>query len=336
MRIPRQLPYSALTISLIIASVVLPARAQTQPPKPAGEPSRSQPSIPPPHLPVPMTATGDPSIRIKKPNAPSPQQPGEGMSCDKPLIGLLADAPNSSRANYELGRCYLSSKKFNDAAAAFQKAIRLIPEWIKEREGKDTSQLPKLSEEQEEELKHNASPSSALFSLGWAYHQARRYDEAVAAYRQIQSVYPEAEEAGYQTAMVHLLQGNREAALEQIAKMEKLFERRLDVESKLLVPDLIPSDESVSNGAPIIPMTASDRPTILYREKAKYTEEARQAKMSGMVKLQVIFRSDGALVIQRVIEYLPYGLTTKAVEAASRINKEGGSSQCQRTSRISL
>jgi len=120
-------------------------------------------------------------------------------------------------------------------------------------------------------------------------------------------------------AMVHLLQGNREAALEQVAKMEKSFEQRLDVESKLLVPDLIPSDKSVSNGAPIIPETDSIRPTILYREKAKYTEDARQAKMSGTVEFQVIFRSDGVLVIQRVTGYLPYGLTLKAVEAASRI-----------------
>jgi hypothetical protein len=64
--------------------------------------------------------------------------------------------------------------------------------------------------------------------------------------------------------------------------MEKSFEQRLDVESKLLVPDLIPSNESASNGAPIIPMADSIRSTILYREKAKYTEEARQAKISGM------------------------------------------------------
>jgi TonB family protein len=214
--------------------------------------------------------------------------------------------------------CYLSSKNFDDAITALQKAIRLIPEWIKEREGKNTSQLPKLSMEQEEELKHNASPSSAHFSLGWAYHQAERYEEAVAAYQQIQSVYPEAEEAGYQTAMVHLMRGDRVAALEQVAKMGKYFERRLDIESKVLIPDLIPSDESVSNGAPIILMTASIRPKILYREKAKYTEEARQAKMQGTVELQAIFRSDGVIVIQRVISYLPYGLTLRAVEAASK------------------
>jgi len=215
--------------------------------------------------------------------------------------------------------CYSSSKKFNDAITALQKAIRLIPEWIKEREGKDPYQLPKLSKEQEEELRNNASPSLARFSLGWTYHQAGRYDEAVAAYQQIKSAYPAAEEAGYQTAMVHLIRGNRDAALEQVAKMGKPFEQRLDVESKLLIPDLVSSDESVSNGAPIIQKTDSLRPTILYREKAKYTEDARQARMQGTVELQAIFRSDGVIVIQRVIRYLPYGLTLKAVEAASKI-----------------
>src|SRR5215470_851210 len=295
MRIPRQLLYSALTSSLTIASVVLPARAQPQTPKTAGEPPR---------------------IKII---VPSPQQSGAVGSCKEQIKKQFADAPNGSHANYYLGLCYLSSKKFYSAAAAFQKAIQLIPEWIKEREGKDTSHLPKLSKEQEEELKNNANPSAAFFSLGWAYHQAGRYDEAIAAYRQCLSAYPANEEAGYQTAMVYLLQGNREAALAQVAKMEKGFERRLDVESKLLIPDLIQSDESVSNGAPIIPETNTIRPTILYREKAKYTEDARQAKIQGTVELQVIFRSDGEIVIQRVIRYLPYGLTLKAVEAASKI-----------------
>ena len=264
-----------------------------------------------------MTATGEPSI--KQPKVPS-TQPGVVMSCGDQVKKQFADDPDSSRANYELGLCYLGSKKFDDAAAAFQKAIQLIPEWIKEREGKDPSQLPKLSKEREDELKRNASPSLARFSLGWAYHQAGRYDEAVAAYQQIQSGYPAAEEARYQTAMVHLIRGNREAALAQVAKMGKYFEWRLDNESKLLIPGLIPSDESVSEGSPIIPMTNSTRPTILYREKPKYTEGARQAKMQGTVVLQTIFRSDGVIVIHRVIRYLPYGLTLKAVEAASKIN----------------
>jgi tetratricopeptide (TPR) repeat protein len=294
MRIPRQLLYSALTSSLAIASVVLPARAQTQTPQTAGEPPR---------------------IKII---VPSPQ-PGAVGSCKEQIKNRFADAPNGSRANYELGLCYSSFKKFDDAITAFQKAIRLIPEWIKEREGKDTSQLPKLSKEQEEELQRNADPSLARFAIGWTYQQAERYDEAVAAYRQIRSTYPVDEEARYQTTMVHLLQGNREAAAQQVAKMGGHFERRLEIESKLFIPNLIPPAESVSNGAPIIPMTPEARPTILYREKAKYTDEARQGKMQGTVVLQAIFRSDGVMLIHRVIRYLPYGLTLKAVEAASRI-----------------
>jgi TonB family protein len=240
------------------------------------------------------------------------------MNCDEQIKIRFAGDLDSSRANYELGLCYLSSKKLDEAAAAFQKAIQLIPEWIKEREGKDTSHLPKLNNKQKEELQRNASPSLARLSLGLAYHQAGRYDEAVAAYRQIQSVYPAAEEARYQTAMVHLMRGDRDAALEQVAKMGKRFEQRLDIESKLLIPDLILSDESVSKGAPIIQMSPSIRPSVLHYEKAKYTEEARQAKMQGTVELQVIFRSDGVIVIQRVIRYLPYGLTQTAVEAASK------------------
>src|SRR5262245_62019103 len=175
MRIPRLLLYSALTCSLTIASVLLPARAQAQPPKTPGEPPRIKITVPP------------------------PQHPGAVGSCKEQIKTRFADNPNSGRANYELGLCYSSSKKFDDAITALQKAIRLIPEWIKEREGKDPSQLPKLSKEQEEEFKNNPNPSSAFFSLGWAYHQTGRYDKAVAAYRQCQSTYPEAEEAGYQT-----------------------------------------------------------------------------------------------------------------------------------------
>jgi tetratricopeptide (TPR) repeat protein len=295
MRIPRRLLYSSLVGSLAIASVALPARAQTRTHETAGEPPRIKPII------------------------PSPQQPGALTSCDEQIKNRFADNHDSSRANYELGWCYLHSKKFDDAAAAFQQSIELIPEWIKQREEQAASRLPELSKEEKEELQRNANPSLARFSLGWAHHQAERYDEAVAEYRQIKVSYPAGEEARYQTAMAHLAQGNREAAAEQVAQMGERFERRFDIESKLLIPDLTSPTVPASGGAPTKPMSASTRPTILYREKAKYTEEARQAKMQGTVVLQAIFRSDGVIVIPRVIRYLPYGLTLKAVEAASKI-----------------
>jgi hypothetical protein len=51
------------------------------------------------------------------------------------------------------------------------------------------------------------------------------------------------------------------------------------------------------------------RPKITYREKAKYTEEARDNMTHGMVALNVVFRSDGSISDIRVVKGLPYGLT---------------------------
>ena len=58
---------------------------------------------------------------------------------------------------------------------------------------------------------------------------------------------------------------------------------------------------------------------ILYKEKAKYTEEARQNKVQGTVVLSAVFTSDGRVTSVRVIRGLPDGLTEKAIEAAQKI-----------------
>jgi len=78
-------------------------------------------------------------------------------------------------------------------------------------------------------------------------------------------------------------------------------------------------DMSLGGGRSIETMTATLRPTILYREKAKYTEEARQNKIQGTVVLQVVFNVNGTISDIRVVRGLPDGLTEKAIEAAKRI-----------------
>ncbi|GEM_PF-398542 len=75
----------------------------------------------------------------------------------------------------------------------------------------------------------------------------------------------------------------------------------------------------IGGGGSVEPMTASLRPTILYREKAKYTEEARQNKVQGSVVLQVVFHANGSITDVKVVRGLPDGLTEKAIEAAKRI-----------------
>jgi len=66
-------------------------------------------------------------------------------------------------------------------------------------------------------------------------------------------------------------------------------------------------------------MTASLRPTILYREKAKYTDKARNNGIEGTVILQVVFRRYGSITDIRVLRGLPDGLTENAIEAAMKI-----------------
>ena len=82
--------------------------------------------------------------------------------------------------------------------------------------------------------------------------------------------------------------------------------------------------DSVSNQAQIVtgsvqPMSASLRPTILYREKAKYTQQAKDNKIEGTVVLGVVFGVDGQIGEIRVIKGLAHGLTEKSIEAAKKI-----------------
>jgi TonB family protein len=61
------------------------------------------------------------------------------------------------------------------------------------------------------------------------------------------------------------------------------------------------------------------RPTILYKEKAKYTEEARQQQVQGAVILLATFHANGQISEIRVIRGLPSGLTEEAIQSAKRI-----------------
>ena len=78
-------------------------------------------------------------------------------------------------------------------------------------------------------------------------------------------------------------------------------------------------DMSIGGGRSIEPMSNSLKPTILYKEKAKYTEEARQNKIQGIVILNVVFTADGRITSIKVVRGLPDGLTEKAIEAAQKI-----------------
>lgn len=74
-----------------------------------------------------------------------------------------------------------------------------------------------------------------------------------------------------------------------------------------------------SGGQEIFAATGSMRPTILYQEKAKYTESARQNRVQGTVVVQVVFTADGRISSPRVTRGLPDGLNEEAIKAAQKI-----------------
>jgi TonB family protein len=78
-------------------------------------------------------------------------------------------------------------------------------------------------------------------------------------------------------------------------------------------------DMSLGGGRSVEPMSATLRPTILYKERAKYTEEARTNKVQGTVTLSVEYLANGTIGQVRVVRGLPDGLSESAIEAAKRI-----------------
>ncbi len=73
------------------------------------------------------------------------------------------------------------------------------------------------------------------------------------------------------------------------------------------------------SGGEIFNATANMRPQILYQEKAKYTEGARQNRVQGTVVVSVVFTADGRVSAARVTRGLPDGLNDEAIKAAQKI-----------------
>jgi TonB family protein len=79
------------------------------------------------------------------------------------------------------------------------------------------------------------------------------------------------------------------------------------------------SGKPSGNGNDIPFATRDMRPTITYKERARYTEEARQIKLQGTVVLSLVFGADGRVYDIRVVRHLPGGLTEEAILAAQKI-----------------
>ena len=63
----------------------------------------------------------------------------------------------------------------------------------------------------------------------------------------------------------------------------------------------------------------TQRARVLSKPEPSYTEEARQAQITGTVVLRAVFSETGEVIKIRTISELPHGLTDKAIGAARQI-----------------
>jgi TonB family protein len=172
----------------------------------------------------------------------------------------------------------------------------------------------------------------AFYYFGLCLLNLKRFDEAANAYQQAMRIKPDEAAVHYQLGKIHLEKGDPEAAKNELGWLQEHSQNLA-----LYLSDLFPADNTASqpqqettdppaNSQPprpadknMQPTTASQRPTILYREKAKYTEIAKINHVQGAVVLQVVFEVGGVIRLIRVTRKLPDGLTQKAIEAAQKI-----------------
>lgn len=79
-----------------------------------------------------------------------------------------------------------------------------------------------------------------------------------------------------------------------------------------------PGDRAGVGGAVYDPGAGVTRPVVISRVDPEYSEQARKAKYSGMVSLEVIVDTQGLVRDIRVIRSLGMGLDEKAIEAVSK------------------
>ena len=71
--------------------------------------------------------------------------------------------------------------------------------------------------------------------------------------------------------------------------------------------------------------TVDQKPVILSKPKASYTEEARRNKTKGIVVIRMILTAKGTVERVTVVRGLPDGLSERAIEAARQIKFQPGS-----------
>ena len=113
--------------------------------------------------------------------------------------------PDQAMAWYNLGNIFLEHlEKYEDAVKAYDKAVRLAPDYAAAWYSRGNALIkwakPEDAVESYEKalaLKSSEEDPELLYSLGWALHEIRRYEEAIDRYNQVLYLRPQDYQAWY-------------------------------------------------------------------------------------------------------------------------------------------
>lgn len=147
--------------------------------------------------------------------------------------------------------------------------------------------------EADKALKIKPDLLSALLVKAMAHQNLKQYEKAAESFAQMLALSSDNADAELWRAQVEYLR-------EQITKKEEAKQQSIQPEV-------------------FAPRDVLTKARVLSKPEPSYTEAARKAGVEGTVILRGVFVSDGSLKIVSVNQWLPYGLTTRAVEAARKM-----------------
>jgi TonB family protein len=150
-------------------------------------------------------------------------------------------------------------------------------------------------EQADQALKLKPRMLIALVTKGMAHYGLKQYDKAAECFARLLSMNP-----------------NNADAESWRAQLEHL--RRASVTAKENQPPAQEREATV-----YAPKEVTVKARVLGKPEPQYTEEARRAGVSGTVVLRAVFSSDGRVRNFFISRWLPYGLTTCALQAAKQI-----------------
>lgn len=170
----------------------------------------------------------------------------------------------------------------------------------------------------------------AHYYLGLSQRGAKQYSEAIAALQRAGKLKDHPPLAQFELGKTWVEMRDYKAAVKQhkwllkkdqhlAYELRRLFPAEVIKEYRLPPLPAEQNQADLAAAGPVLPMSAELRPTTLYREAARYTQQARDNKVQGTVVLNLVFSKEGKIITVRVVRGLPDGLTESAIEAARKI-----------------